>query len=272
MKDGRESHGPAARPYEPGDRDACLALFDSNVPEFFKAWERPGMEAFLDALPGPYLVLWDGAEVVACGGVADEGDGVGSICWTVVRRDRQGEGLGRRLLEACHTEARKLPHLARLRLDTIPAVAPFFRKLGYRVASVDADGYAPGMDRVNMEMGLVPVSLREKLSLIREHWRPRVVGELNGQHVKLAKLQGEFVWHRHDQEDELFLVLKGEMELHLRDGVVTLREGEFFIVPRGVEHKPVARHEVHLLMFEPASTLNTGDVRNERTVESPEWI
>ena len=272
MTDGRESHGHGVRPYGPRDRDACLALFDSNVPEFFQAWERPAMEAFLDALPGPYLVVEDGAEVVACGGVASEGDGVASLCWTVVRRERQGEGVGRRLLEACHTEARQLPGVRRIRLDTIPTVAPFFRKLGYRVVSVDTDGYAPGMDRVNMAMGLAPVSLAAKLSLIREHWSPRVVGELNGQHVKLAKLLGEFVWHRHEREDELFLVLKGELELQLRDGVVTLREGEFFIVPRGVDHKPVAREEVHLLLLEPASTLNTGNVRSERTVESPEWI
>lgn len=119
---------------------------------------------------------------------------------------------------------------------------------------------------------LEKVVLAEKLNLITDHWHPRIVAELNGQHVKLAKLLGEFVWHRHEREDELFLVLKGELELHLRDGVVTLREGEFFIVPRGVDHKPVAREEVHLLLLEPASTLNTGNVRSERTVESPEWI
>lgn len=272
MKNGRDGDGPMTRPYEPGDRSACLELFDSNVPEFFQAWERPAFEAFLDALPGSYLVVAEGTEVVACGGVAHEGGGVASICWTVVRRDRHGEGIGRHLLCACHAVARRLSGLERLRLETIPQVAPFFRKLGYHVASVEPDGYGPGMDRVNMETGLTPVNLEEKLSLIREHWSPRVVGELNGQHVKLAKLLGEFVWHRHDREDELFLVLKGELELHLRDGMVTLREGEFFVVPQGVEHKPVAREEVHLLLLEPTSTLNTGNVRSERTVETPEWI
>jgi mannose-6-phosphate isomerase-like protein (cupin superfamily) len=116
------------------------------------------------------------------------------------------------------------------------------------------------------------VNLAEKLSLFSDHWMPRIVGELNGQHVKLAKLLGDFIWHRHPDEDELFLVLSGELELHLRERVVTLREGEFFIVPRGVEHKPVAREEVHLLLLEPTSTRNTGDAVNERTVERPQWI
>jgi mannose-6-phosphate isomerase-like protein (cupin superfamily) len=116
------------------------------------------------------------------------------------------------------------------------------------------------------------VNLAEKLSLFSDHWMPRIVGELNGQHVKLAKLLGDFIWHRHPDEDELFLVLSGELELHLRERVVTLRAGEFFIVDRGVEHKPVAREEVHLLLLEPTSTRNTGDAVNERTVERPQWI
>ena len=116
-----------------------------------------------------------------------------------------------------------------------------------------------------------PVNLSETLAQIQEYWDPHIVGELNGQHVKLAKVEGEFVWHHHQNEDELFLVLKGVLKLELRDRTVTLRPGEFFIVPKGVEHKPVAEEEVHLLMFEPASTLNTGNVRNERTVDRPRW-
>ena len=121
-------------------------------------------------------------------------------------------------------------------------------------------------------MGQNPVNLAEKLSEIQDYWNPRIAGELNGQHVKLAKVKGEFVWHRHQNEDEFFLVLKGVLSLELRDGTVTLRPGEFFIVPRGVAHRPVAEEEVHLLMFEPASTLNTGNVRNERTVDRPQRI
>jgi len=114
------------------------------------------------------------------------------------------------------------------------------------------------------------INLKEKLAQFSEHWSPRIVGELNGQHVKLAKMQGEFVWHHHKHEDELFLVLKGTLLMRLREGDVVINEGEFFIVPCGVEHQPIAEDEVHVLLFEPASTLNTGNVRNERTVEDLE--
>ena len=117
-----------------------------------------------------------------------------------------------------------------------------------------------------------PVNLRDKLARFATHWDPKIVGELNGQHVKLAKLLGEFVWHHHEHEDELFLVLHGRLEMHLRDRIVALGEGEFLVVPRGVEHKPVAPEEVHVLLFEPASTQNTGDVVNERTVARPERL
>ncbi len=109
------------------------------------------------------------------------------------------------------------------------------------------------------------VNLREKLSLVSDHWNPHVVGELNGQHVKIAKLAGEFVWHHHDAGDELFLVLVGRLVIMLRDRDVALEPGEFFIVPKGVEHKPVATEEVHVLLFEPIGTRNTGNVRDERT-------
>ena len=117
-----------------------------------------------------------------------------------------------------------------------------------------------------------PVNLAQKLSEIQEYWTPRIAGELNGQQVKVAKVKGKFVWHHHQNEDELFLVLKGVLKLELRDGTVTLKPGEFFIVPQGVEHRPVAPEEVHLLLFEPASTLNTGNVRDQRTVDRPQRI
>lgn len=116
------------------------------------------------------------------------------------------------------------------------------------------------------------VNLSEKLGLIAEQWVPRIVGELNGQQVKLAKLEGEFIWHHHEHEDELFLVIKGKLLMRLRDGDICINEGEFLIVPRGVEHQPVAEEEVHLLLFEPAGTLNTGNVRNERTVEDLDHV
>jgi mannose-6-phosphate isomerase-like protein (cupin superfamily) len=110
------------------------------------------------------------------------------------------------------------------------------------------------------------VNLREKLALFAEHWHPKIVGELNGQQVKLVKLLGEFVWHHHEHEDELFLVVQGRFRMDFRDRAVWLEEGEFLIVPRGVEHRPVAEQEAHVLLFEPAATLNTGNVQNERTV------
>ncbi len=110
------------------------------------------------------------------------------------------------------------------------------------------------------------VNLRDKLARFSDHWNPRIVGELNGQQVKLVKFQGEFVWHHHDNEDELFLVVEGRFCMEFRDKRVWLEEGEFLVVPRGIEHRPVAEQEVSILLFEPASTLNTGNVHNERTV------
>jgi mannose-6-phosphate isomerase-like protein (cupin superfamily) len=116
------------------------------------------------------------------------------------------------------------------------------------------------------------VNLREKLALFTAHWSPKIAGELNGQQVKLVKFMGEIVWHHHDNEDELFLVVKGRFRMEFRDRHVWLEPGEFLIVPRGVEHRPVAEEEAHVLLFEPASTLNTGNVKNERTLERLEII
>jgi mannose-6-phosphate isomerase-like protein (cupin superfamily) len=116
------------------------------------------------------------------------------------------------------------------------------------------------------------VNLADKFGLITDYWSPKIAGQLNGQYVKLARLKGEFVWHHHRDEDELFLVIKGTLTIQLRDGDVTLREGEFFIVPAGVEHRPVAREEAQVLLLEPISTLNTGNVVDERTLEDLEWI
>lgn len=109
------------------------------------------------------------------------------------------------------------------------------------------------------------VSLKQALDRITETWDPHVVAELNGQHLRLAKLEGSFLWHAHEQEDELFLVLHGELELQFRDRSLLLREGELAVVPRGVEHRPVAREEAHVLLFEPAATVNTGGAGGERT-------
>lgn len=116
------------------------------------------------------------------------------------------------------------------------------------------------------------VNLVEKFSQFADHWHPRIIGELNGQHVKAAKLRGEFVWHHHEHEDELFLVIKGQLTMEFRDRTVVVNEGEFIIVPRKVEHRPVAKEEVHVLLFEPVSTLNTGNVEDEKTKRNLERL
>lgn len=116
------------------------------------------------------------------------------------------------------------------------------------------------------------VNLAEKFATFDDHWSPKVVGQINDFHVKLVKLKGEFVWHRHDDEDELFLVVKGRLRIRLRDGEVVLEEGEFYIVPRRTEHLPIAEEECQILLLEPATTLNTGNVVNERTVRALERI
>lgn len=116
------------------------------------------------------------------------------------------------------------------------------------------------------------VNLSEKLALFSDYWSPRIVGELNGQHVKLAKLKGEFIWHQHEQEDEMFLVLEGRLRMELRDQVLELEAGEFVIIPRGTEHRPVAAEEVAVLLFEPVGTLNTGDQQHAFTKSDLESI
>ena len=116
------------------------------------------------------------------------------------------------------------------------------------------------------------ININEKFSLFTEHWSPKIVGELNGQCVKLAKFKGEFVWHKHDNEDEMFMVIKGLLKIEFRDKIETVSENEFIIVPKGVEHKPVAEEEVWVMLFEPATTLNTGDTENELTKHNLDWI
>ncbi len=115
------------------------------------------------------------------------------------------------------------------------------------------------------------INIAHKFNLFNEHWSPRIAGELNDSHIKLAKLHGEFVWHQHENEDEMFLIVKGKLLIKLRDRDLWLNEGEFVIIPKGVEHCPVAEEEVYVMLLEPKSTLNTGDQQNERTVEA-QWI
>jgi len=121
-------------------------------------------------------------------------------------------------------------------------------------------------------MSIEKVTVKDKLTLFTDHWNPRIVGELNGQHVKLVKFQGEFVWHKHDHEDEMFFVIDGSFEMHLRDKVIELQKSDFIIIPKGTEHKPVASNEVHVMLFEPAGTINTGDAGGDKTVRELGWV
>jgi mannose-6-phosphate isomerase-like protein (cupin superfamily) len=121
-------------------------------------------------------------------------------------------------------------------------------------------------------MDFQPVNLQEKLSKFSEHWSPKIIAQMNDYHFKLAKLQGEFVWHDHPETDETFLVIQGKLDILLRDGKVSLNAGEMYVVPRGVEHKPVAEQECHILLIEPAGTINTGNVVDEKTASNPGWI
>lgn len=116
------------------------------------------------------------------------------------------------------------------------------------------------------------INLKEKLSLFNEHWTPKIVGELNGQHVKLAKLHGEFIWHSHADEDELFMIIKGTLKMEFRDKIVVLNPGEILIVPKGVEHRPIAEEEVHVMLFEPTAIKHTGEVDHELTKKELDWI
>ena len=117
-----------------------------------------------------------------------------------------------------------------------------------------------------------PINFQDKLSKFSEHWSPKIIAQMNDYHIKIAKIEGEFVWHTHNETDEVFIVLKGPLEIQFRDGYVLLNEGEMFVVPKGMEHKPVAKHECHIMLVEPAGTVNTGDVVNERPAANNVWI
>ena len=139
----------------------------------------------------------------------------------------------------------------------------------HRARSFDAARTVASFDATRLESTMDKVTIASKFATFSEHWSPKIVGELNGQHVKLVKFVGEFVWHHHDDEDEMFLVHRGRFRMELRDRTIELNAGDFLIVPRGVEHRPVADEEVEVMLFEPAGTLNTGDVRGPLTVDSP---
>lgn len=137
------------------------------------------------------------------------------------------------------------------------------RKINIQLGYLDVDAF---------NMIYKPVNPQEKLSKFSEHWSPKIIAQMNDYHLKVVKVQGEFVWHDHPETDEVFLVLKGQLEIHFRDGKVTLNEGEMYVVPKGIEHKPIAGNECHILLVEPAGTVNTGDVVSEKTAANDVWI
>lgn len=121
-------------------------------------------------------------------------------------------------------------------------------------------------------MNYQAINFQDKFSKFSEHWSPKIIAQMNDYHFKIVKVQGEFIWHDHPETDEVFVVLKGQLEIHTRDGKVVLNEGEMFVVPKGLEHKPVAERECHILLVEPAGTINTGDIVNERSAANDVWI
>jgi mannose-6-phosphate isomerase-like protein (cupin superfamily) len=127
------------------------------------------------------------------------------------------------------------------------------------------------MQRIH-DMTYLPINLQSKLALFSEHWSPKIIAQMNNYHFKLSKFQGEFVWHSHADTDEAFIVLDGSMDIHFRDGKVTLTQGEMFVVPKGIEHKPCAMSECKLMLVEPDGTINTGDTGGELTAEDGVWI
>ena len=121
-------------------------------------------------------------------------------------------------------------------------------------------------------MNYQAIDVKEKLTLFSEHWSPKIIAQMNDYHFKIAKIRGEFVWHDHPETDEVFIILKGQLQIQFRNGSVTLNEGDMFVVPKGVEHKPVAEQECHIMLVEPAGTVNTGDVVNDKTAPNDVWI
>lgn len=198
-----------------------------------------------------------------------------------VRPAFRGQGIGRRLIQRVLTDAREAGY-SQICLDTLPSMREaqaLYESFGFRDSAPYCHNPVPGARYLVMDFKrqptssvLQPVNLQEKFGRFSDYWSPKIVGELNGQQVKLVKCRGEFIWHKHDNEDELFMVVKGRLRIDFRDREVWLEEGEFLIVPRGVEHRPVAPEEVHVILFEPAATLNTGNVQSYCTIARPETL
>lgn len=268
------------RPIRQGDQIEARRLIVDGLGEHFGVTDEKA-NPDLDDILGTYVsrgadflvaVDTDG-RIIGTGCLTYEDDATGRLVRMSTSPDCRRRGVASAIL--AHLVARAVERgTERILVATEPDwedAVGFYRAHGFE--QFDADPVDIHLlRRLRQDMQIHRINLAEKLSLFADHWSPKIVGELNRQHVKLVKLQGEFVWHHHETEDELFMVLKGKLTIRFRDGEVELREGEFCIVPRGVEHCPVAFEEVHLLLFEPASTLNTGDAEDDRRLDQPEWI
>lgn len=260
--------------------EGCLRIAES-LPEHFN---EAGLGQMRHSLSGDALhVAVEGGCVVGFATVGGEEEAA-EITWIVVDPSQQGKGIGRALIKRIEEDLAE-KGIETLTVKTLAekadyppyeATRRFYEQNGFtRVETVDSypdwDGdpaviYAKELPAQVGER-VEKVNIEQKLRTFNEHWSPKIVGELNGQHVKLVKLLGEFDWHHHDAEDELFLVVRGRFRMEFRDRSEWIEEGEFIVVPRGVEHRPVAEEEAHVLLFEPDSTVNTGNADGELTAE-----
>jgi len=219
-----------------------------------------------------------GAEIVGTFALLKVDNHTFEIAKMAVNEKYQGLGIGKILMDIAIQKTREL-NLHRLVLYSstkLTTALGMYTKFGFQVVPLDDHPTS----RANIKMELVinnkpaieKVHIKEKLNLINDHWKPRIVGELNNQQVRIVKLKGEFVPHVHENEDEFFLVIKGVLTMEYDDQLTELTEGEFIIIPKGTKHRPIADEEVHLLLFEPATILNTGNIKNELTLEFPERI
>jgi ribosomal protein S18 acetylase RimI-like enzyme/mannose-6-phosphate isomerase-like protein (cupin superfamily) len=266
----------------PDDRDIVKSLFREYADSLGIDLAFQQFSDELANLPGKYalpdgrlLLAYLGDMPAGCVALRPLNDGDCEMKRLYVRPAFRGKGIGRRLVQQLLNEARVAGY-SRIYLDTLPAMQEaiaLYESFGFCDTAPYCHNPVPGarflamnLKRDSVPLPPEPVNLQQKFSRFSDYWSPKIIGELNGQHVKLVKFRGEFIGHKHDNEDKLFLVAKGRFRMEFRDRQVWLNEGEFLIVPRGVEHRPVAEEEVHVVLFEPASTLNTGNVQDERTV------
>ena len=278
----------------PDDRATVDSLFHEYATGLGIDLSFQGFDDELANLPGKYappggrlLLALAGGAPAGCVALRPLNNSGCEMKRLYVRPQFRGQGIGRRLVDELIASAREAG-CWRIYLDTLPSMGDaiaLYESVGFRDIQPYCHNPVSGARFLALDLKRhtepsppicdsrpEPVNLQQKFARFSDHWSPKIVGELNGHHVKLVKFQGEFIWHQHDNEDELFLVVKGRFRMEFRDRHVWLKEGESLIVPRGVEHRPVAEEEVEVMVFEPASTLNTGNVRDERTVVDLEWI